>query len=201
MRTDNRSLRLKVELRKRIIDRAGFPEFRVLDLFAGEGLIWKEIRRHRKLKTYTPVDKEPRMKGTIKALIDGRFLQSFDMTRYNVVDVDTYGEPWLVWTTLFHKIQHKTIFFLTHGAVSGRAGANISKLGREILGIPLEWPIPQKKELAILADRYVLFKRNKTSEILSALMSSVGNVTYYGLICRPIQLQLKLEKKRGKQNG
>ena len=144
MKTDNRSLRLKVELRNRTIKQAGFRDLRVLDLYAGEGLIRKEVRRHRKLKTYTPVDIVLRMPGTIKATVDQRFLRTFDMARYNVVDTDCYGEPWEAWTSLFPKISQTTIFFLTHGVVTARGGGcGISKLARKILGISVEWNIPQ----------------------------------------------------------
>ena len=194
MKTDNKSLRLKVEIRKRLLKETGLKPLRILDLYAGEGLIWKEVGKNFKFSSYTPVDKAPRLPGTIKATVDEHFLQAFDMSQFNVVDVDTYGEPWLAWEILFPKIQHPTLFFLTHGAVSTRGGCQISKLARQIMGIPKHWNIPQKRELAQLADKYILLRKNPMARIIKGYQVPLTNVTYYGLLCSPNQYRLLEER-------
>ena len=183
---DNKSLPLKVQLRKHVLDKAKLRTLRVLDLYAGEGLIWRELQKSFRVESYTPVDKAPRIPGTIKANVTPRFLSGFDLREYNVIDVDTYGEPWLVWTHLFPRINRQTVFFLTHGAImTPGGGCMISRLARRALGIPMEWDIPRKRELSELAGRKFLTSQNTESEVKEGYTVSLQNVRYYGLICKP----------------
>ena len=179
-KTDNKSLNLKVALRARVIREAGLGELRVLDLCAGAGHIWREMGKAHKIIAYVPVDQKPRMPGTIKGALSNRLLAAFDMAGFNVVDVDTYGEPWLAWLNLSVRITGRTVFFLTHG-ITGMMGTNTSKLARSILGIPPDWDIPKKPEISALAARYAL--RAGGAEIVKGWKVELPNVTYYGLIC------------------
>ncbi len=95
-KTDNRSLALKVELRRRALARAGLASARVLDLFAGEGHVWREMRKHVNITSYAPCDREPRLPGCVKGEAE-RLVLAFDLSRFDVIDIDTYGEPWACW--------------------------------------------------------------------------------------------------------
>lgn len=193
-KTDNKALALKLEIRRQAIRASGLKELQVLDLFAGEGRIWREFRREFKVAAYTPVDKAPRLPGTLKMTIDARTIQAFDMTQFNAVDIDTDGEPWIPWLDCFPRIAQRTLFFLTHGA-TGTLGSNLSHCARAALGIPLDWDIPRKRELAIFAAPYLLLAENPYSRIIRGWECQLQNITYYALIC-----DLR-GNKHGRKNG
>jgi hypothetical protein len=183
VKTDNRALDWKVTLRRKVLDEADLGELRVLDLCAGEGQIWREMRRHVKVGIYLPVDREIRQPGMIRGdVLDTRFLAGLETERYNVIDVDTYGEPWVPWDHVTTHLTAKTAVFLTHGIVSGMGGANTSRFVMEKLGIPLDWSIPQKRELSVFAAKHML--TGTAAHIERGWSVDVPpNVTYYGLIC------------------
>ena len=186
IKTDNRSLDYKLQLRRHTLDQARLGELRVLDLCAGEGAIWRGLRGRLKLADYVPVDLAPRLPGTqVGDVTDDRFLAAFDLSRFNVVDIDTYGEPWKPWRYIYERLTRKTAVFLTHGAVSSPGGSNISKFVLERLGIPLDWKIPLKRELSLFAARYLLLAPSSTARITAGWKVCLQNVTYYGLICIP----------------
>ena len=170
-KTDNRSLGLKLAIRRQAIYASGLRGLRVLDLFAGEGRIWRELRQEFKVSAYTPVDKAPRLAGTLKMNIDARTVQAFDMRQFNAVDIDTYGEPWILWQDIFPRIARKTVVFLTCGIARGGGrpgGRPISLCARRALGIPLDWSIPGSCELAVFAAPYLLLAENPQSQIVRA---------------------------------
>ena len=61
------------------------------------------------------------------------------------------------------------------------------------MGIPKEWPVPMKRDLAIFADRYILLRHIPTARVAKGYRIVLRNVTYYGLICQPTQLSLGLK--------
>src|SRR5438552_6738132 len=113
VKTDNNSLEDKCVLRRLVIAEGQLEPVRVLDLFAGEGHIWNEMRRQSRLEDapppitierYTPVDSAVKQTGQLRFKITPRLIASLngdskvteytgnDLGRYNVVDVDTYGD-------------------------------------------------------------------------------------------------------------
>jgi hypothetical protein len=187
IKTDNKNLDAKILLRRRVLDEAKFAEHRVLDLCAGEGSVWRAMRQHAKLDDYVPVDLEPRLPGTIVGNVkDERFLSAFDLSRFNIIDIDTYGEPWKPWAFLQEHLTAATAIFLTHGAVSTPGGAKVSNFVLERLGIPPTWAIPMKRDLSEFAAPYMLHPgKSARTRIAKGWKVSLHNVTYYGLICEP----------------
>lgn len=141
----------KCALRRQLIEEARAPDpdawpeahaielepLRVLDLFAGEGHIWTELRRQPRydqdiafedqprplqVEKYTPVDRVQRQPGQLRFKITPRLIAALDekdgLKRYNVIDVDTYGEPWEIWQVLLFHIKQPTAIFLTRGKVT-----------------------------------------------------------------------------------
>jgi hypothetical protein len=182
-KTDNKSLSLKVSIRRRIIDAAGLGDLRVLDLCSGTGAIWKAMRAFTKVIEYTPCDREPRMPGTIKGDLTPRFLQAFDLTRFNVVDVDAYGEPWEAWHHLAGRITTPTAVFLTHGMVGmGAGGSKTSTFIKQLMGIPKGWNVPDKKELGRFGADYCLSVTAQMVRFRHAVKCQMGKVAYYGIL-------------------
>lgn len=179
-KTDNKNLPAKLALRRWLIGEAGLGELRVLDLCAGKGMIWNHLRKEFKVKSYTPCDRKPRQPGSIPGEADV-LLKAFDLTKFNVIDVDTYGEPWAAWSYLAGRIKEPTAVFLTCGIVAGQGGCNLSKESREAIGIPATWPIPQKKSLAAFAGEYILATGANRCQVLRAGRMVLPNVRYYAL--------------------
>jgi hypothetical protein len=183
MKTDNHSLRHKIELRREVCALLVQP-LRVLDLYAGEGRVWWGMKEFSQIESYTPVDQKPRMSGVIKMTVSARTVRGFDLSQYNVVDVDTYGEPWEVWGELAKMITGETAVFLTHGHVS-RQSTMISKFLRAASGIPVEWDIPKDTSLARRLGRDFLLSTLQSFRFNKALYIEHARVTYYGLLLAP----------------
>jgi hypothetical protein len=187
-KTDNRRLDLKLQLRRMVLEYLDLRQVAVLDLCAGSGEVWRSMRQFVKVGEYVPVDISPRMPGTLHGdVMDPRFLSAFDLSRFSVVDIDTYGEPWQPWRHVFERLTRRTAVFLTHGAVSSPGGANISTFAREALGIPKAWEVPMKRELALFAAKYLLLGPSPGKTIEKGWKVALENVSYYGLVCNGLK--------------
>ena len=179
-KTDNSSLQQKIELRRRVCALLRQP-LRVLDLFAGEGRVWWGMQNYFEIGSYTPVDEQPRMSGIVKMRVTPRTVRGFDLSQFNVIDIDCYGEPWEIWNELAKRIARETAVFLTHGHVS-RSSTMISKFLRAASGIPLDWDIPKDTSLAKWLGRHFLLSTLQRFQVEKALYIEHSRVTYYGLL-------------------
>ena len=84
--TDNTELKNKIKLRKLGIQ--GLDTVKVLDLFAGENKIWRNIKTDR----YYGIELE---KGKGKNLYANnlKVIPSLNLSEFNVIDCDSYGIP------------------------------------------------------------------------------------------------------------
>lgn len=188
--TDNTSLSSKVMLRRHVLEIANFKSVTVLDLCAGEGKIWKEMRKHVNISGYTPVDRKNKQPGTLREVVNTRLIEALYLAKYNVVDIDTYGEPWELWWTLFNQIITRTVVFLTRG--SAKLGNN-SQFVLERMGIPAnwrdgelrDWLVPNVAELGDMAEQFFIVPESRTCKIERAFKAQSENATYYGLLCKP----------------
>lgn len=184
-KTDNRNLRQKVDLRTAICSQLKEP-LRVLDLFSGEGRIWAAMRENFKLAAYTPVDEKPRQPGAIKLKVDARTVRAFDAQRFNVIDIDSYGEPWEVLAAILPSIKQATAIFLTYGHV-GMGNIGISKYLREACGIPPAWEIPTDKALATFLGQLYLRRALAGRPVGQVLAVENPNVGYYGILLSSVK--------------
>ncbi|HEV2495993.1 MAG TPA: hypothetical protein VG204_23425 [Terriglobia bacterium] len=121
------------------------------------------------------------MSGVIKMTVSARTVRGFDLSQFNVVDLDCYGEPWEVWGELAKMITGETAVFLTHGHVS-RSSTMISKFLRAASGIPLNWDIPKDTSLARRLGSDFLLSTLQPFQVRNALHIEHARVTYYGLL-------------------
>ncbi len=201
LKTDNQSLDDKTAIRRKVIREGGLEPLRVLDLYAGEGKIWTELRRQSKLKnappplnveSYTPIDSVARQPGQIRFKITPRLIAALDedggLSRYNVIDIDCFGDPFAIWQAVLFRIRVPTAVFLTRGRVTYGAGRMpISKLAKTVMGIPEEWDVPGKVELMEYGDRAQLLQHCPTAKIAKGYQIKLRRVDYYGLLVAPTE--------------
>jgi hypothetical protein len=209
-KTDNTSLAEKCKIRRLLIREAKLEPCRVLDLFAGYGAIWGELRSPQKpekpieVTAYTPVDQEKRQDGQIQAKITPALIgslngdesaKSYDGTgllRFNCIDIDTYGEPWEIWDAVLFRIKQRTAVFLTRGraAQPGKfadgSRREISKHAKRAMGIPEDWNVPCRGELMDFADRCQLLVTCPTAKIKKGYELRHGQVDYYAVLVEPV---------------
>lgn len=85
-KTDNFEIKSKIHLRQEAVKH--LSELNVLDLFAGENKLWSSFEKN----TYYGVEKE-KNKGKNLYADNIRVIQSLDLSRFNVIDLDSYGIP------------------------------------------------------------------------------------------------------------
>lgn len=95
--TDNRALDAKVRLRLDWLDSLDQDEVRILDAFAGEGLVWAEIERRRPDVTIyrTGIEKK-RGKGDPTSTLYGdnmNYLPHVTLEIFDAIDLDHWGWP------------------------------------------------------------------------------------------------------------
>lgn len=86
IKTDNANISHKVYLRR--LATKDLPELRVLDCFAGENRIWKNLETSK----YYGIEKV-KGKGANLNADNERVIASLDLSQFNVIDFDSYGIP------------------------------------------------------------------------------------------------------------
>lgn len=91
---DNSHFEEKVRLRLEAVERINATQVMVLDMFAGKGLLWKEVQKRTDKKIVTlSIEKE---RGKNKRALTGdnvKFLPSLNPGDFDIIDIDAYGIP------------------------------------------------------------------------------------------------------------
>lgn len=180
-KTDNRSLKNKIALRRWLLGEMGITEVRVLDACAGAGQIWGAMREHVTLRQWIRTDLQPRQAGTLK-MTALQAVGALDLAQFNVIDIDPYGEPWDAYLALLPRLRQPVAIFLTRGRVTYSVASNIALAA---CGIPPGWKVPHSIRLAGFLDAMVLTETWRHAEILHASAVELRNVTYYALGLQP----------------
>jgi len=93
-KTDNSHFWGKVRLREKMIE--DLSEINVLDLYSGYGTIWSTIKERNKDKKINVTSVE-KVKGKNPNAICAdalKLIPSLDLSRYDVIDIDVYGNPY-----------------------------------------------------------------------------------------------------------
>lgn len=151
VKTDNGPLEAKLELRRYFLSKYPVKSPRVIDCCAGEEQkIWTQLRKEFPNVQYMGLDKKRIGKGIVK--IDASRWMSQVEWQADVVDIDTYGEPWPVYFPLLeHFVGGEITVFLTYCRVGINTVGIMSKPVRERLDIPLDWKIWQASAITKLA--------------------------------------------------
>jgi hypothetical protein len=139
-KTDNAFLESKLELRRWFLDEFKDKERRVFDACQGSMALWSILRKEYELTSYWGVDVKPK-KGRVT--VDSARVLALPGFRDNIVDVDTYGEPWKHWRALLPNIKQPTTVFLTVGGVRslGLNNLAVSMETQTALGLdPADFP-------------------------------------------------------------
>lgn len=128
---DNSSPERKIALRKQFLPNNSC----VLDLFCGNGTIYKNC--YQNVKFYHGVDHEKVHTPNLCEISDNvKWVRRNDLSQYNVIDLDDYGVPWLLFFITLKKLRQDTITaFLTDGSplhmkLTGRVSKLISATER-----------------------------------------------------------------------
>lgn len=108
MKTDNSHLTEKIMIRQEIIDLIGKPKINVLELYAGKGVLWSELKKRNPQIEINVLQIEIE-KGKNKRALCGdnlKFLPSMNLERFDLIDVDAYGIPIAQLDVIFSKKYH-----------------------------------------------------------------------------------------------
>jgi hypothetical protein len=117
-KTDNSFLRDKVQLR---VNNLPPGDLRVLDCYSGKGLIWAAVERITGRKIIIlPIDKRPDKDDFHLPGENLEYLETLDLSRFNVVDLDAYGIPFDQIDCLIRRGYQGTVFVTAIQSVMGR---------------------------------------------------------------------------------
>ena len=142
----------RVLLRKTALD-LWLPsiELKVLDIGAGEGHVWSAIKKVRSVPEYTAVDKKPQMAGTLQADVTTAWISSQSLWKYDVIDFDLYEfKAWELYLYTAMTATKPLVVFITPGK-PGKSKGGLSNDIKMVLGIPMDWQVPDSKELSAYA--------------------------------------------------
>ena len=162
-KVDNTSVPDKVFLRRKATEH--LSSLRVLDLYAGENVMWSHFDTERYYGIEIIKGKGKNLHGDNKKIID-----SLDLSGFNVIDCDSYGIPFDVLLKIFNNktLQKGTVIVYT--AISSKL-SGVSKECLKMFGLEQMY----KKTQALIAERAI--------ELFYAMLEKHGvNVVHcYGI--------------------
>lgn len=126
-KTDNANVSHKVQLRKEATQ--NLKELRVLDLFAGNNVLWSQFE----CKKYYGIE-IVKNKGKNLNADNLKVIPSLDLSQFNVIDCDSYGIPYKQIEEIFKNptLQEGTVIIYT---AIGNAFSALSQTALEYFGI------------------------------------------------------------------
>jgi len=181
---DNSHLGTKLHLRRHFLEKyhAG-KATRVLDCCCGSRALWDVLAKEHEVR-YLGIDKKATGREHLR-MDSIRFLEASGPLAFDVVDVDTYGEPWAHWFALLAREWDELTVFLTVGAVTTGAARNLSTRALEHMGLTFHEKLPAglRGKLVERATSYCLTMScdivHTPLEALEATPS--GSARYFGL--------------------
>lgn len=178
---DNKGLAEKIALRMHFLQRYHEADAKVFDCCQGAGLVWKNIRLEVAVKSYWGVDLKPR-KGKLTLNSIGVLSRKLSD---NVIDIDTYGEPWEHWLTMLRNVNQPTTVFLTWTSLCEMGMSN--RVKQFVFGGQLQMPPSLYGKLWDYANAYLLTAPERHGLEIVECMESVNKTQsrYIGIHIRP----------------
>lgn len=132
MQTDNSHFLEKVKLRLLAIEKLDKQCIKVLDCYAGKGLLWKEVKKQTNKKIIVMSIEKQKGKNLLAINADNeKLLPNLDLDQFDIIDLDAYGIPARQLEIIFKKKYNGAVIVT---AISSMMGA-IPKLLIEKAGI------------------------------------------------------------------
>ena len=172
VKTDNASVPDKVFLRRKATEHLG--SLRVLDLYAGENVLYGHFDTERYYGVEIVGDKGKNLHGDCK-----RVIASLDLSDINVIDCDSYGIPFDIILKIFENptLQKGTVIIYT--AIANRM-SGVSRRCLEMFGLERIWA----KNHTLIAGKahelfYAMLEKNGVS-MVHYYKVSAGFQKHYG---------------------
>ena len=93
IKTNNDKKMIEAKIQLRLMSLPDKDEVNILECFAGEGVLWNEVKkRTKKQLKILSIDKNNYKKISLKG-DNIKFLKSLDLTKYQIIDLDAWGCP------------------------------------------------------------------------------------------------------------
>lgn len=159
----------------------GLP-LRVLDLGAGEGLVWKTLREQLPVENYLPVDKSPKMPGTMQAKVDMAMLSSIGLSQFNLIDCET-DDALELWLAIAMLLTKPAVVCFTVPAKGRKPW--LAHNQKAMLGIPVAWEnVPASERLHEMILEHALQRGAQYARVNQPMLSfAQGRTTGYAVFC------------------
>ena len=169
VRTDNSHLQEKIKLRIQSINDLNKKEINILECFAGDGIIWNEVKKCTN-KKINILKIEKKYKRSIIYLKGEnlKFLEKIDLQNFDIIDLDTYGSPFKQLEIIFKK-NYKGIVCVTFiNTEYGRMEYNLLKKAGYSISIIKKCPTIFSKNALNIISCYLY--KNGIDEIIGYFM-------------------------------
>lgn len=171
-KTDNASVANKVYLRETATKH--LSSLRVLDLYAGQNVLWDHFDKEKYFSVEIQKNKGKNLTADCK-----RIIGSLDLSKFNVIDCDSYGVPFDVILKLFQNesLQKGTVIIYT--AITNKM-SGLNKECIKIFGLSVMY----KKCITLVAGKalelfYAMLERNGIKEV-NYYSTNINFIKHYG---------------------
>jgi len=113
-KVDNAFLCTKVNLRRNVIKKHfNKSSFNILNCCAAKNKVWRSLDEFYNT-SIIHLDLNPQFDGVIKCDAND-YVQNNDLSKFDIIDIDTYGSPWDIFFNSIKSCTGTTVFFLTWG--------------------------------------------------------------------------------------
>jgi superoxide dismutase len=124
-KTDNSFFEDKVDLRLESLKSIKNESINVLEAYAGDGLIWRNVQKHTKKELkILKIEKKDEKTGVYLKGDNLKFIGLFDMSHYDIIDLDAYGSPYnqlkVIFLKKFKGIVHCTFIQAVLGRINNK---------------------------------------------------------------------------------
>lgn len=93
-KTDNSYIAEKVQLRLETVEKIEKDSINILEAYAGDGVIWREVQKHTNKKlNILKIEVKDNKKGVYLKGNNEKFFPLFNFENYDIIDLDAYGIP------------------------------------------------------------------------------------------------------------